>query len=46
MEGNIGQSIQTFYAAVLDDGRIVTPTVVTQAAAAPQKTKKRSHAKH
>lgn len=40
MEGNIGQSIQTFYAAVLDDGRIVQPTVV---AAAPQKAKTRSH---
>jgi hypothetical protein len=44
MEGNIGQSIQTFYAAVLEDGRIVEPTVVGTAAA-PQKMKKRSHAK-
>jgi hypothetical protein len=43
MQGNIGQSIETFYAAVLEDGRIVQPTVVT--AAAPQKRKTRSHAK-
>ena len=45
MEGNIGQSIQTFYAAVLDDGGIVEPTVVG-AAAAPQKMKTRGHGKH
>src|SRR6516165_1677008 len=45
MEGNIGQSIQTFYAAVLDDGRIVEPTVVG-ATAAPQKMKTRGHGKH
>jgi hypothetical protein len=44
-DGNIGQSIQTFYAAVLEDGSIVTPTVVG-AATAPRKTKTRSHAKH
>ena len=44
MDGNIGQSIQTFYAVVLEDGSIVTPTVVG-AATAPQKMKTRSHAK-
>jgi hypothetical protein len=45
MDGNIGQSVQTFYAVVLEDGGIVTPTVVG-AAAAPQRMKTRSHAKH
>ena len=45
MDGNIGQSIQTFYAAVLEDGSIVTPTVVG-AAGAPRKMKTRSHARH
>ena len=45
MDGNIGQSIQTFYGAVLEDGSIVTPTVVGPAAA-PRKTKTRSHTKH
>jgi len=45
MDGNIGQSIQTFYGAVLEDGSIVQPTVVGPAAA-PRKMKTRSHAKH
>jgi hypothetical protein len=29
MDGKIGQTRQTFYAAVLEDGRIVRPTVVS-----------------
>ena len=45
MQGNIGQSIQTFYAAVLDDGRIVEPTTIGGGPAAPQKMRTRGHAK-
>lgn len=44
MNGNIGQTRQTIYAAVLEDGRIITPTIVS-GPAAPQKMTKRGHGK-
>lgn len=44
MNGNIGQTRQTFYAAVLEDARIITPTTVGEPAA-PQKMTTRGHAK-
>jgi hypothetical protein len=44
MNGKIGQTRQTFYAAVLEDGRIVRPTAVS-GPERPQRTK-RGHAKH
>ena len=44
MEGNIGQIPQIFYAAVLDDGRIVEPTAIGRGPA-PQKTTTRGDTK-
>src|SRR6516164_6485818 len=44
MQGNIGQTPQTFYGGVLDDGRIVEPTAVG-GSAVPQKMTTRSHKK-
>ena len=46
MNGKIGQTRQTFYAAVLDDGRIVRPTAVSSSPATPQKGTTRHHAKY
>jgi hypothetical protein len=45
MNGKIGQTRQTFYAAVLDDGRIVRPTAISSTAPPPQKMTKHHHAK-
>jgi hypothetical protein len=44
MQGNIGQTPQTFYGGVLDDGRIVEPTAIG-GSAVPQKMTTRSHKK-
>jgi hypothetical protein len=35
MNGKIGQTRQTFYAAVLEDGRIVRPTAISRGALNP-----------
>ena len=45
MNGKIGQTRQTFYAAVLEDGRIVRPTAIS-GPAKPQRMMTRGHAKH
>jgi hypothetical protein len=45
MDGKIGQTRQTFYAAVLDDGRIVRPTSIYGPATTQRMTTHR-HAKH
>jgi hypothetical protein len=45
MNGKVGQTHQTFYAAILDDGRIVRPTAIS-GPATPQRMTRRSHAKH
>jgi hypothetical protein len=45
MNGKIGQTRETFYAAVLEDGRIVRPTAIN-GPATPQKVKSRRQAKH
>ena len=45
MNGKIAQTRQTFYAAILDDGRIVRPTAIS-GPAPPQRMTKRGHAKH
>ena len=45
MSGKIGQTRQTFYAAVLDDGRIVRPTT-TSGPERPQKLKRHGRANH
>ena len=45
MNGKIGQTRQTFYAAILDDGRIVRPTAISSPAT-PQKGTTRHHAKY
>jgi hypothetical protein len=45
MDGMIGQTRQTFYAAVLDDARIVQPTAIG-GPAVPQKMTTRGHTKH
>ena len=37
MKGKIGQTRQTFYAAVLEDGRIVRPTAISRPVT-PQRT--------
>ena len=44
MNGKIGQTRQTFYAAVLEDGRIVRPTAMSKPATPQMKT--RHHAKY
>jgi hypothetical protein len=45
MDGTIGQTRQTFYAAVLDDARIIQPTAIG-GPATPQKMTTHGHAKH
>ena len=45
MNGKIGQARQTFYAAVLEDGRIVRPTAIS-GPAMPQRMKTHGRAKH
>ena len=45
MNGKIGQTRQTFYAAVLEDGRIVRPTAFSKPAT-PQRMTTRHHTKH
>ena len=45
MNGKIGQTRQTFYAAVLEDGRIVRPTAISRPAT-PQRMTTHGHAKH
>ena len=45
MDGKIGQTRQTFYAAVLEDGRIVRPTAINGPATTQRMTTHR-HAKH
>jgi hypothetical protein len=45
MNGKIGQTRQTFYAAVLEDGRIVRPTAMSKPAT-PQRMTTRHHAKY
>jgi len=45
MNGKIGQTRQTFYAAVLEDGRIVRPTAMSRPAT-PQRMTTRHHAKY
>jgi hypothetical protein len=45
MNGKIGQARQTFYAAVLEDGRIVRPTAIS-GPAMPQRMKTHRRAKH
>src|SRR5580700_10002573 len=45
MNGKIGQTRQTFYAAVLEDGRIVRPTAIS-GPATPRRTATRRHAKY
>ena len=45
MNGKIGQTRQTFYAAVLEDGRIVRPTAIS-GPAMPQRMKTHGRAKH
>jgi hypothetical protein len=45
MNGKIGQTRQTFYAAVLEDGRIVRPTAIS-GPAMPQRRTKHGHVKH
>jgi hypothetical protein len=45
MDGTIGQTRQTFYAAVLDDGRIVEPVAIS-GPATPEKMRIHGHAKH
>jgi hypothetical protein len=45
MNGKIGQTRQTFYAAVLEDGRIVRPAAISRPAT-PQKVTPRHHAKY
>src|ERR1700719_439515 len=44
MNGKIGQTRQTFYAAVLEDGRIVRPMTISRPAT-PRKMETRRHAK-
>jgi hypothetical protein len=44
MNGKIGQSRQTLYAAVLDDGRIINPTAIS-GPATPHRMTTRGHAK-
>jgi len=43
MNGKIGQTRQTFYAAVLEDGRIVRPAAISRPAT---RMTTRGHAKH
>ena len=45
MNGKIGQTRQTFYAAVLEDGRIVRPTAIS-GPPTPQRMKTHGRAKH
>ena|SRR6202045_1015751 len=45
MNGKIGQTRQTFFAAVLEDGRIVRPTT-TSGPATPQKMRKHRRVSH
>ena len=45
MDGKIGENRQTFYAAVLEDGRIVRPTAISGPATTQRVTTHR-HAKH
>jgi hypothetical protein len=45
MNGKIGQTRQTFYAAVLEDGRIVRPMAISRPAT-PQRMATRRHANH
>src|ERR1700676_2326881 len=45
MNGKIGQTRQTFFAAVLEDGRIVRPTTIS-GPAAPQKMRKHRRVGH
>ena len=45
MSGKIGQTRQTFFAAVLEDGRIVRPTTIS-GPATPQKMRKHGRASH
>ena len=45
MNGKIGQTRQTFYAAVLEDGRIVRPMAIS-GPATPRRTATRRHAKY
>jgi hypothetical protein len=45
MNGKIGQTRQTFYAAVLEDGRIVRPTAIS-GPATPRRMMTRGHTKH
>jgi hypothetical protein len=45
MNGKIGQTRQTFYAAVLEDGRIVRPMAISRPAT-PRRMATRRHAKY
>jgi hypothetical protein len=45
MNGKIGQTRQTFYAAVLEDGRIVRPTAIS-GPVTPRRTATRHHRKY
>jgi len=45
MNGKIGQTRQTFYAAVLEDGRIVRPQAIS-GPATPQRVTTHRHARH
>jgi hypothetical protein len=45
MNGKIGQTRQTFYAAVLEDGRIVRPTAISRPAT-PQRMTTPHHARY
>jgi hypothetical protein len=45
LNGKIGQTRQTFYAAVLEDGRIVRPTAISRPAT-PQRMTTHHHAKY
>jgi hypothetical protein len=45
MNGKIGQTRQTFYAAVLEDGRIVRPMAISRPAT-PRRMATRHHAKY
>jgi len=45
MNGKVGQSRQTFYAAILEDGRIVRPMAISRPAT-PRRMATRRHAKY